>query len=92
MCNYADDCSPYEVSLPLEDVIHKLEEYSLVLMEWYESNYLKPNPDKWHLLFSEVGDKYAVQIGNEMISNSAEQKILGIYFDNKLNFKCHLNK
>ena len=92
MCNYADDCSPYEVSLPLEDVIHKLEEYSLVLMEWYESNYLKPNPDKWHLLLSEVGDKYAVQIGNEMISNSAEQKILGIYFDNKLNFKCHLNK
>ena len=92
MCNYADDCSPYEVSLPLEDVIHKLEEYSLVLMEWYESNYLKPNPDKLHLLLSEVGDKCAVQIGNEMISNSAEQKILGIYFDNKLNFKCHLNK
>ena len=46
MCNYADDCSPDEISLPLEDVIHKLEEYSLVLMEWYESNYLKPNPDK----------------------------------------------
>ena len=68
MCNYADDCSPYEVSLPLE-------EYSLVRMERYESNYLKPNPDKWHLLLSDVRDKYAVQIGNEMISNSAEQKI-----------------
>ena len=42
MCNYAEDCSPYE-SLPLEDVIHKLEENSEVLMEWYESNLIQTN-------------------------------------------------
>ena len=92
MSNYADDCSPYEISLRLEDVIHKLEENSVVLMEWYESNYLKPNPDKWHLLLSEMGYEYAVNIGNNFILNSTEEKILGIYFDNKLNFKCHLSK
>ena len=92
MCNYAGDCSPYEIRLSLEDVIHKLVENSVVRMEWYESNYLKPNPDKWHLLLSEMGDKDAVQIGNKMISNRTKQKILGIYFDNKLIFKCHLSK
>ena len=21
-----------------------------ILLEWYENNYLKPNPDKWHLI------------------------------------------
>ena len=63
MCNYADDCCPYETSLPLEDVINKLDENSMVLMECYESNYLKPNQDKWYLLLSEMGDKHAVLIG-----------------------------
>ena len=72
MCNYADDCSPYEITLPFGDVIYKLEENPVVLMVWYESNYLKPNPDKWHLLLSGMGDKHTVQIGNKIISNSTD--------------------
>ena len=46
----------------------------------------KPNPDKWHLLLGEMGDDFIVKIGTEEISNSTEEKILGVYFDNKLNF------
>ena len=47
---------------------------------------------KWHLLPSEIGDEYFVNIGSKCIFNSKEEKILGVYFDNKLNFKCHLRK
>ena len=47
MANYADDCSPYEISSSIDGVILKLRNASLCLLEWYESNYLKPNPDKW---------------------------------------------
>ena len=56
MTNYADDCSPYEYSYST-DVIQKLENNSKCLIDWYESNYLKPNPDKWHLLLSEKNNK-----------------------------------
>ena len=45
IANYADDCSPFEFSSSIEDVINKLEKDSLVLIEWYENNCLKPNPE-----------------------------------------------
>ena len=46
MANYADDCSPYESSVSVEDVIFKLETDARLLMEWYTNNYLSPNPEK----------------------------------------------
>ena len=33
-----------------------------------------------------------INIGNECISNSANEKILGVIFDNKLNFNTHVSK
>ena len=39
MANYADDCSPYEFSGSIEDIIQKLQNDSQCLMGWYESNY-----------------------------------------------------
>ena len=92
MANYAHDCSPYEFSGSIEDVIQKLQHDSQCLIEWYDSNYLKPNPDKWHLLLSEKGEDYFIKIGNEYIYNSNDEKILGVYFDDKLNFNTHLKK
>ena len=92
MANHADDCSPYEFSGSIDEVILKLLSDSQCLMDWDESNYLKPNPDKWHLLFSDKGDDYFIKIGTEDIFNSTDEKILGIYFDNKLNFNIHLKK
>ena len=92
MVNYADDRSPYEFSGSIDDVILKLENDSKCLLEWFEINYLKPNPDKWHLIRSDKNDDLMIQIGNECIFNSACEKILGIHFDNKLNFETHLSK
>ena len=92
MANYADDCSPYEFSGSIDDVILKVQNDSLCLLEWYESNYLKPNPDKWRLLLSDKGDNNFIKIGTDVISNSTDEKILGVYFDNKLNFNTHLIK
>ena len=46
MSNYAGDCSPYESSPTIEGVLHKLEKTSVILLEWYETSYLKPNPEK----------------------------------------------
>ena len=79
IANYADDCSPFEFSSSIEDVINKLEKDSL-LIEWYESNYLKHNPDEWHLLPSEQGDEMTINIANDCILNSTDQKIFGVIF------------
>ena len=68
-------------------VVLKLQNDSIYLLEWYESNYLKPNPDKWHLLLSDKGDNNLIKI---VISNSKDEKILGVYFDNKLNSNTHV--
>ena len=86
IANYADDCSPFEFSGTIDEVLIKLKEGSLTLTQWYKSNYLKPSPDKWHLLLSDVNGKLNIEIENECISNSSCEKILGVHFDNKLKF------
>ena len=92
IANYADDCSPYEFCGSIDDVIYKLENDSHTLMDWYEMNYLKPNPDKWHLIVSEMGKDITISIDDNVIANSDDNKILGVNFDNKLNFKKHITK
>ena len=89
MSNYADDCSSYESSPTIEDVLHKLDKSSVLLFVWYENNYLKPKPEKWHL--NESGDQFCVGVRNKCIQNSTEN-ILGVYFDIKLDFKYHFSK
>ena len=80
MANYADDYSPYEFNGSIDEVLLKLQNDSLCLLEWYGSNYVKPNPDKWHLLLSDKGDNYFIKIGTEIISNRTDD------FGNRLNF------
>ena len=84
MANYADDS--------IDDVIQLLENNSTSLIEWYKTNYLKPNPEKWHLVLSEMGDEYKIKIEDKYITICNHEKILGVYFDNKLNFKTHITK
>ena len=89
MMNFADDCSPYNFSLSINDFIHTLEKQTTLLIEWYKCNYLKPNPDKWHLILSEREPTLFAIVGNKRIFNSNTEKVLGVYVDNKLNFEYH---
>ena len=86
VANYADDNSPYEYGNSIDEVIEKLE------IDWFDMNYLKPNPDKWHLLLSETGEEHNINIGNECITNSTCEKILGVYFENKMTFNTRVTK
>ena len=44
--NYADDNSPYEVALTNNEVLNKLKENACLLIERFNNNYMKPNPEK----------------------------------------------
>ena len=92
MANFPDECTPYDFGNNTDEVLNKLEEQSILLIEWYKYNYLKPNPDKWHLMFSERGSNSYLNINGKYIFNSENEKILGVYFDNKLNFDYHIDK
>ena len=82
----------FEFSDSIDDVIRKLEKDSIILINWYDSNYLKPNPDKWHLLLSDVRDDLFILVGDKCISNSSVTMILGVNLDNKLNFNIHVTE
>ena len=50
------------------------------------------NPDKCHLLiFREKITDLSVQIGATLITESVEEKLLGVTRDKHLNFKTHVN-
>ena len=50
ICNYADDTTIYVCNGNHENVINKLESETLILSEWFKSNYMKLNGDKCHLM------------------------------------------
>ena len=55
IANFADDNSLYISKTNIGDVIFTLEGDSNNLYQWYTLNYLKPDTDKYHLLFSLYG-------------------------------------
>ena len=71
IANYADDCSPFEFSGSINELIHKLEVDSLKLVQWFKINYMKPNPDKWHLLLSDQDTDINITVDNQTIFNSS---------------------
>ena len=77
LANYADNCSPFEFSGTIDEVIKKLENDSCILIKWYNSNYLKPNPAKWHLVLSDTNENMVINIANDKIANSSYEKNIG---------------
>ena len=91
VCNLADDTTLYSSDIELKTLIRNLEHDSFLAIEWFESNYMKLNTDKCHLIVA--GHKYEymyAQIGNDYIGESREQRLLGLTIDNKLKFDTHI--
>ena len=55
-------------------------------MNWFNGNSMEANPDKYHILLP-GNDSRRITIGNETISSSECEKLLGIKIDSNLNFK-----
>ena len=73
--------------MDLENVVRRLEHGSMLATEWFESNYVKLNQDKYHFLMS--GHKHEMvwaNIGQAKIWESRKQKLLGIITDRNLRF------
>ena len=89
--SYADDNTPYCIGKTPEEVISQLEKSSKSIFEWFENNGMKANPDKCHLLLSN-NENFEANINENRISNTRFEKLLGVTFDNQLNFDHHISK
>ena len=91
VCNYADDKTYYAYDTNAARVIRKLETAIYNSAMWFDNNYMKLNAEKCHLLiFGKNRDKLSLSIGDEVITESKEEKLIGVIIDTKLTFKSHV--
>ena len=93
VCNYADDTTLFACDIDTDSVAATLELDSARAIKWFSDNYMKLNEDKCHLLtFGNISDdSVSVGIGSSIITNSTEEKLLGVTLDSKLSFEQHLS-
>ena len=91
MSNYANDTTFHPCYSNLWSLIQRLEHNSMLTIKWFESNYMKLNNDKCHLLLS--GYKHEVMwanIGQSQLWESKEQKRLGVIIDRNMKFDKYI--
>ena len=92
LANYADDNTPYVINKHLHSLLHNIVKETTILVKWFEENYFKMNPDKYHLLVTNHSEDISIKIGGETIKGSNSVKLLGVNLDNKLDFNDHVSK
>ena len=91
VCNMADDTTPYACDMDLPTLITNLEGDTASTLFWFEANYMKLNPDKCHFLMSNPKEHIWIKVGEQVIWESQEEKLLGVTLDKKLKFDKHLS-
>ena len=91
ICNFADDTTPFACDLDIKEVLRRLEHDSALAISWFESNYMKLNTDKCHLLVSGNQHEFMwAKVGDDIIWEQGSAKLLGIDIDNQLKFDKHV--
>ena len=93
ICNYANDTTISACDKNLESVIARLENVSSRIIQWFADNFMKLNTDKGHLMVlgRNSNKKVTVNVGNSVIENTEEEKLLGVLIDKQLNFETHIS-
>ena len=91
VANYADGNIPYCTGLKISDVLIELKNVVETLLQSFKDNRMKTNPDKYHLLINNTKESFQIKIGNETVSNSKYEKLLGVKVDHELNFNEHVS-
>ena len=94
ICNYADDTTIYACDDNLDNVIARLENDSSIIIQWFANNFMKLNTDKCHLLIlgRNSNQHITVNVGDSVIGNTEEEKLLGVVIDKRLTFETHISK
>ena len=91
-CNLADDTSLNAFNKSLEELLLHLEYDTLSAIIWFENNFMKLNQDKCHFLIAANTNEYLwIKIGDTLIWESSEEKLLGLTIDKNLKFNTHVS-
>ena len=77
LAKHADDPTVYAFEENTEEMI-----VSQKLFTWFSDNQVKANHSKCHLLLSP--EPFSIQISGPVINSSQSEKLLGVYFDDKI--------
>ena len=92
--NYADDNTLSCVDNDINQIQRKLQLDCITAMQWFESNNMRANADKFQLMFLNRQNSYLdkrLQINSCTIKASPNIMILGVEIDHELNFKNHID-
>ena len=87
-CNYTDDNTLYSTGKDPNRIRKNLEMEFISLHQWFHENHMTLNPGKCHyMVIGRRGLSHEIMLNNNKITSSNEEKLLGIFLDNKLNFE-----
>lgn len=90
VANYADDTTPFATGTSWDEVREKLEKAAEIIFSWLAKNQMQGNAEKCQLIANDTNKNLFISVGNESVFNNKSAKILGVTFDNTLNFESHI--
>ena len=90
ICNFADDNTLYTCDSSIDNVLLGLNSDIPRVMDWFRSNEMVVNPDKFQVMFLGIENSRTILIDNHTITSSETVKLLGITIDRKLTFQPHI--
>ena len=89
--NYADDNTVSCTGKTTDDVINKLKNISNILINWFQNNYMKANPEKFQfIMYSKTNEAKSILINDTVVNSETSVKLLGVHIDSRLNFNNHI--
>ena len=92
---YADDTTSTISGTDLDLLKTRCEEEASKIIEYMSANKLAANCDKTHVMAirrSGPKDEIVIQVGEDKIKESPNEKLLGIWVENNLTWSTHLSK
>ena len=84
-----------EAENTIEELISTLKKESRAAIDWFVSNEMIINPDKFQAIVvkrnNKMKDSYSLNLNQEVINSENSVKLLGIEIDNKLSFEKHIS-
>ena len=93
--NFADDNTISVTDNTIEELISTLEKESQAATDWFVSNEMIVNPDKFQAIVvirnNKMKDTYSLNINQEVSNSENCVKLLGVEMDNKISFGKHIS-
>ena len=90
ICNFADDNTLYVCDQDITNVLRRLKKDLDVVVNWFSSNGMVANPDKFKVIFPGSQNVISINIGPLQLKSTEEVILLGVKLDSQLSFYPHI--